>query len=519
MAIGLRCEHCGSTDTQRRGIRDGQQRLHCNRCRKNSKVPAPDVTEASLDFTPTKSELAKLVKGKYHLITSAQNNTAIDQKVWATVLRMKEEMGATLHVLPTLYKNPTSRLDPQQGDDDVWWPSEVMPYLVEGQIPLHPHLWVMGHIRVAATAASPLTGLEGISHAQSCIVGHAQIQMRVIATPQRSLPKEMLTTGSVSVRNYSKTKAGVKASFHHSAGCVVVEIQDKHVFHMRSCVADRKGTICDLDKWYSPTGVKPTGRWPGVVTGDEHSLFADPTIKKGTYGPNGLVALGRPKVIVRHDILDSYSVSHWHRKNVLTRYVKSLTGFDSLTQEMELTCQHIDETTPRDTENLIVASNHDDHVWRWLNEVEWRNDLTNAQIYHEMWAAVLEVAGWDPGYGAKEPESPFALWASKRIGSKTHFLGRDEHRLIKGILISLHGDNGPNGARGSLLNLSKMGVRAIIGHTHTPGIEKGCYQVGVSTGTLSYAKGSPSSWLPMHCIIQPNGKRQLVAIINGRFRA
>ena len=519
MAIGLRCEHCGSTDTQRRGVRNGVQRLHCNSCNQNSSRPAPKVTEASLDFTPSADEMEVLVSGKYHLITSAQNNTPVNKKVWRTILRMKDEMGATLHVLPTLYKNPTSRLDPQAGDEDVWWPTEVMPYLVEGQIPLHPHLRIMGHIRVAATAASPLTGLEGISHSQSCIVGHAQITLRVIATPQKSLPKMMLTTGSVSQKNYSKTKAGVKAEFHHSAGCVVVEIQDEHVFHMRSCVADSKGTICDLNRWYKPNRTMETGRWPALITGDEHSLFIDPTIKEGTYGSEGLVALGRPKVIVRHDIQDSYSVSHWHRKDVLTRYVKSQTGFDSLTQEMELTCRHVDETTPPNTENLIVASNHDDHVWRWLNEVEWRNDLTNAQLYHEMWAAVLEASGWDPGYGAKEPESPFALWASKRIKSNTRFLGRDDHELIKGILISLHGDNGPNGARGSMLNLSKMGVRAVIGHTHTPGIEKGCYQVGVSTGTLSYAKGSPSSWLPMHCAIMPNGKRQLIAIVNGRFRA
>ena len=518
MASGLRCEYCGSTDTQRRGIRNGVQRLHCNSCNLNPNVSTPEVTGESLDFTPTKSEMAELVAGKVHIVTSAQNNTPIDKKVWATILTMKKERGATLHVLPTLYKNPTSRLDPQAGDEDVWWPAEVMPYLIEGQIPLHPHLRIMGHIRVAATAASPLTGLEGISHAQSCIVGHAQIAMRVIATPQKSLPKMMLTTGSVSQKNYSKTKAGVKAEFHHSAGCVVVEIQDDHVFHMRSCVADRKGTICDLNQWYSPSGVKSTGRWPALVIGDEHSLFIDPTIKEGIYGRQGLVALGRPRVLVRHDILDSYAVSHWHRKNVLTRYVKSQTGFDSLTQEMELTCRHIDETTPEDTENLIVASNHDDHVWRWLNEVEWRNDLANAQIYHEMWAAVLEASAWDPGYGAKEPESPFALWARKRITSKTRFLGRDEHELIKGILVSLHGDNGPNGARGSLLNLSKMGVRAIIAHLHTPGIEKGCYQVGVSTGTLGYAKGSPSSWLSMNCIVQPNGKRQLVAVVKGRFQ-
>ena len=520
MASGLRCDYCGSTDTQRRGTRNGLLRYHCNTCLKNPTMPVPEFTAADLDFTPTKKLIDKLTKNRYHLITSAQNNTPIDKNVWRTILKMKEEMGASLYVLPTLYKNPTSRLDPQAEDDGVWYPAEVLPYLVEGDISLHQHLRILGHVRVAATAANPLRGLEGISRSQSGIVGHAQIQMRMVATPQRSLPKMMITTGSVSQKNYSKTPTGIKAEFHHSAGVVVVEIQDRGVFHMRSCVADSKGTICDLDKWYSPNGVKPTGRWPALITGDEHALFADPALKAATYTDvASMVAIGRPKVIVRHDILDSYAVSHWHKHNVLTRYVKSLKGFDSLTEEMRLTYKHVDDTTPPNTQNLIVASNHDDHVWRWMNEVEWRNDLPNAQIYHELWAEILAAAEWDPSYGAKEPESPFALWASKRMTSNTRFLKRDDVETIMGIIVSLHGDKGPNGARGSLVNLSKMGVRAVIGHTHTPGIEKGCYQVGVLTGTLSYARGSPSSWLPCNAIIQPNGKRQLVPIINGRFNA
>ena len=520
MGAGLRCEYCGSTDTQRRGTRNGRLRIHCNGCLKNPTIAAPEVGAADLDFTPTKKLITKLVKNKYHLITSAQNNTPIDKNVWRTILQMKEAMGASLYVLPTLYKNPTSRLDPQEEDDGVWYPAEVLPYLVEGDISLHQHLRILGHVRIQATAVNPLTGLEGISHAQSGIVGHAQVVMRVIPTPQRSLPKMMLTTGSVSQKNYSKTKAGIKADFHHSAGVVVVEIQDKGVFHMRSCVADSKGTICDLDQWYSPLGVKPTGRWPALIVGDEHALFADPLIKAATYtDADSMVALGRPKVIVRHDILDSYAVSHWHKNNVLIRYVKSLKGFDSIADEMKLTYEHVDETTPPNTQNLIVASNHDDHVWRWMNEVEWRNDLANARIYHELWADVLEQADWDPTYGVKDPESPFALWASKRMKSNTRFLMRDDVETIMGIIISLHGDKGPSGSRGSIVNLSKMGVRAVIAHLHTPGIEKGCYQVGVSTGTLGYARGSPSSWLPCNAIIQPNGKRQLVPLIHGRYCA
>ena len=45
----------------------------------------------------------------------------------------------------------------------------------------------------------------------------------------------------------------------------------------------------------------------------------------------------------------------------------------------------------------------------------------------------------------------------------------------------MHGDKGPNGARGSIRNLRRIGIRSVIGHTHSPGIDEGCYQVGTST--------------------------------------
>jgi len=58
----------------------------------------------------------------------------------------------------------------------------------------------------------------------------------------------------------------------------------------------------------------------------------------------------------------------------------------------------------------------------------------------------------------------------------------------------------------------------VTGHTHSMGIDKGAYMVGCSTSKdLEYTKGI-SSWTNTHCIIYPNGKRQLINIISGKWR-
>ena len=89
--------------------------------------------------------------------------------------------------------------------------------------------------------------------------------------------------------------------------------------------------------------------------------------------------------------------------------------------------------------------------------------------------------------------------------------------MVGGVDFSMHGDVGSGGARGSVLNLSKIGVKSVIGHAHSPQIIDGCYQVGVcSIIPLGYAKGS-NAWLHTNCIQYENGKRTLINTINGKY--
>jgi hypothetical protein len=81
----------------------------------------------------------------------------------------------------------------------------------------------------------------------------------------------------------------------------------------------------------------------------------------------------------------------------------------------------------------------------------------------------------------------------------------------------LHGHEGPNGARGSLKNLSKLGVKVISGHSHTPGIEAGHYKAGTMTHLSLEYTGPVSSWLNAHVSIDPFGKRHIHICVDGAF--
>jgi hypothetical protein len=337
--------------------------------------------------------------------------------------------------------------------------------------------------------------------------------MKTIATPQTTMPKIMTTTGSISEKNnYSPSKAGKKGAFHHSLGAVVVEL-DGTIFHLRNITGDNRGEFYDLNYKYTPAGREKLDRVEALVTGDEHQWWMSEDVANATYfNDDSIVKVLRPRKIVRHDVADSFSISHWHRNDVITRYLKRSYGQSSLYKELQDAADFINATTPPDTENIIVASNHHDHVTRWLNETDWRQDLENAKIYHEMWCTILDAAD------DQQRLDPFIWWMSQHVVVPTRWLCRREKVMIAGIMVNMHGDAGPNGAKGSLNNLKNIGVKSIIGHTHSPGIDKGAYQVGTSTiFNLPYTRG-PSGWLNTHAIIHPNGKRQLIHVIRGKWR-
>jgi len=507
----IKCPYCQSTNVQKRGFNRNreQQRARCYNCKSKGEsgwFSVPITNAPTSQYELEADEIREILqKHDKFIISSVQVNTKVHKAFWASVKQYAFHNNCGILLRPVYYLWSANKAL-REFDGDVEW------YLVENDIDLHDGLTLMD-VQVSATAVNPLTGLDGLTGQRSAIVGHPQIQMKTVATPQKTMPKIMVTTGSISEKNnYSPSKAGKKGAFHHSLGAVVVEL-DGPIFHIRNITGDKKGEFYDLGHKYTPDGKFKLDRVEALVTGDEHQWWMDESVANATYfNRDSIVKMLRPKKIVRHDIADSFSISHWHNRDVVTQYLKRQHRQSSLAKELEDAANFINSSTPEDTENIIVASNHHEHVERWLNETDWRTDLENARIYHEMWSAILKTA--DHG----ERLDPFVWWMKRLVGSDTKWLSRRDKVMICGIMVNMHGDAGPNGSKGNLSNLKNIGVKSIIGHTHSPGIDKGAYQVGTSTiFDLPYTRG-PSSWLNTHAIIHPNGKRQLIHIIRGKWK-
>jgi hypothetical protein len=339
--------------------------------------------------------------------------------------------------------------------------------------------------------------------------------MTPIPTPHQRLPKILTTTGAVTVKNYTDSGAGKKGEFHHVIGAVVIELADSGRFHLRHINARADGAFCDLDKAYYPDGsVKAAGDYPGLFLGDAHPAFADPIVVAATFDKQGLVERLNPKILCFNDSMDSYSITAHHLGNPFIKVAKRESKRDDVRQEVKNTIDWIIEKTGN-RQAVIVPSNHDDMLSRWIKRADWKEETPNEEFYLETALAMLRGTKMTKN-GVMTPD-PFQYWINKRQVPNILALHRNQSFTIAGIECGLHGHEGPNGARGSLKNLSKLGVKVISGHSHTPGIEAGHYKAGTMTYLSLEYTGPVSSWLNAHVSIDPMGKRHIHICIDGRF--
>lgn len=473
--------------------------------------------EALVTYELPKSRKRAIRKARSWVITAAQNNTPVVGEFLQAIEGFAKLNKAEIIVRPIRYRNPTSNIVPEhEVPEGMWWDWRVERYLADGEVEMKDV--VIPDVRIAATAANPLTGLDARSGSKHGIYGATQLSMKTVATPQQELPKILYSTGAVTAPNYSTTKSGNLAEFRHSLSAVIVEQDGRGRTFLRSVSWDGECFI-DIDRAYYANGHEPAPSARALIPGDEHAWFVDPKVKAATYtNKDSMLHTLKPEVVVRHDLLDCYSVSHHHMGNTLMLRNKAVLGWGSIEQELDATIAFLDETSVTDAKHLIVSSNHNDHLSQWLNGGEKGVTPENALLYHRFMTWMYESAERTPT-GVKMG-NPFKMYLERNANylPDVEFLGGSEPYIIGNIDVSQHGHRGPNGARGSRANLSKIGVKTVIGHSHSPGITGGCWQVGTSSRLdLEYAQG-PSSWLHCHCVIHANGKRQLLPIIEGKWR-
>jgi hypothetical protein len=445
-------------------------------------------------------------KSKYVLVTWAQNDTPVHEGLISNMEAYAKFLGgASIHVIAGRYKNPTSVFTDEKHDT---WSDRIMQYLDAGRHNIHRYMSVMSDVKIQPTAVNPLSGMQSMSKGNSCIFGHPKVHMETIPVLEGHAPKMMLTTGSVTVDNYTDSKSGKIGEFYHTLGFCIIEIKDKETFFVRQVTSDDNGNFNDLYFNVTKGNVSRIKTLDTAVLGDIHYGNHDQGVIDGTF--DILLKKIKPKNLVLHDVFDGYSISHHEINNPFAQYEKEITNTNSLKLEIDNLLEFFKRVRKDKFENIVVArANHDDFIDRWLISTDWRKTVTpkNSIEYMEYSLAILRG----------EAKNGIIPWILAKHFPEVMAFGRNDSYTSMGWELAQHGDRGTNGSRGSLLQFRKLNTKIIVGHYHSPGRKDGALAVGTSTLLrLPYNIG-PSSWMHSHVIVHHDGKAQHINFINGEF--
>jgi hypothetical protein len=335
-------------------------------------------------------------------------------------------------------------------------------------------------------------------------VGSPKMQMEMIPVLEGNAPKMMITTGACTNKNYTDSKAGKKGEFHHTLGFVIVEIKNDEIFFMRQVTATDSGSFTDL--FYNTTDGEVTriSEISAIILGDLHYGKHDQDVLNKTLDFMNIL---HPEHVILHDVFDGTSISHHEEKDPFIQYQKELDGTNSLKKEVDDLLVGLSDF--QDYNTVIVRSNHDDFVDRWLKNTDWRKTVTpkNSLEYMLYSAAIL---------GGEAPNGVIP-WVINKAYPHFITLGRSDSYIVNGWELGQHGDIGASGSRGSLQQFRKLNTKIVVGHYHSPGRKDGALAVGTTTKLRCGYNIGPSSWLHSHVIIHKDSKAQHINFIKGGY--
>jgi hypothetical protein len=481
----------------------------------------------SFSVSPRKSfELPKKGKVSRYIFTCAQNNTRVNNKVWEGLKELARYRNASICVSTFTYnKSAYSEGSVKRGKaarkEKIWYDPAIEPYVLDESMYVTPTLVWCGELNILPTAVRPLSGFESYTGSASGIFPHTKIALASVASGKKGHAKLNYTTGTVTLKNYIAKTAGFKADFHHVFGGLMVEVDHAGHWYCRQLNADKKGIIYDLDVRVENGKIARNLRVEAINWGDIHQGTIDPDNQRVMEQMQKQL---KPRFQFFHDVLNFKSRNHHDRNNIHLNFKKWLDKQESVSEELYSVGKWLiqqEKNSPKDCKLVVVKSNHDNAFERWLREGDYRNDPQNAVFFL---AAQLSL------YTALEAkDKDFHLLGQTlktMMGGlgNVRFLKQDESFIIcgkssSGIECGYHGHLGANGGMGSLKTYAKTGSKFNLGHLHSVGVEDGAYQAGV-TGSLyqGYNKGL-SSWSHGHIVTYPNGKRTIINVWEGKWRA
>jgi hypothetical protein len=485
-----------------------------------------------------------------YILTAAQNNTPVHAAFLANLEAYAEATGARIMVSRFSYnksayrdaKSTKAGRAPTAADTEgLWYDPAIAPYVCDDPARHGSCRWELApasasgdggllwcaEMNILPTAVRPLSGLESYSGPASGIFPHAKIALESVPVIGDRPPKFNYTTGAVTQRNYVAKKEGIKAEHHHQYGALFVEVDlATGDWWARQLNATDDGSFYDLTRRVSGGKVTLGHRLLAFNPGDVHAAEIDPTTRACLWAPGGALDILMPKYQFWHDTFSHRNRSHHELKSFEARFAKWVAGAaaDSVEHEVRVTAELLSEAYRPWCQTLVVSSNHDRHIDRWLDEADYKQDPVNAEFFLAAQLARVRIIRelgprrWDALHWALE-----RCWLhANEARPIARFLGRDESFRIgppgHEIECGSHGDEGPNGARGNAGNLARIPIRMNVGHAHSACLREGLAQAGVChrPKQSSYAHGA-SSWSTSHIFTYQNGKRAIATERGGKL--
>lgn len=473
---------------------------------------------------------------RYFILTAAQDGTEIHHDFWAA-LKVYADYLEDCEILVSgftynkkLFENHDERAE------GVYFHEEIDEYIIHNTAFIGDQLAFCGEMNTLPTAVRPLSGFQTYTRSRWGVFPHVKVQLESVPTMKNALTKQIMTTGAITLPNYVRKKAGIKAEFDHIIGAVLVALNPDGSFwcrHLQATSAE-DGSFYDLDCHVTSAGVTEGHRVAGITYGDVHIEKVDPEVAMATWGydtktrtacfdtaAKSVKGFLRPEFEFFHDICDFSTRNHHNIGDhhfILSSY---LSGRDKVEDDLGLVADFLSAVLEPETISVVVQSNHDNAYAKWVktgiksgvqrDPANYRFWLKSEAMYCDYLAA-----------GVKEPpifEVMIKSLMKERTGAPSEdviFHPEDTSFVVAGIECGMHGHLGANGAKASPTAFERMGSKSNTGHVHSPGITSGNYRSGVCSLEMGYNKGL-SSWAITHTVIYPNGRRTLITFMNGQF--
>lgn len=433
-----------------------------------------------------------------YLIVTAQYNAPVNKQLLASVDTYCKDNNAELLVLPTTGKNIT--------EDPVLAPELQERTIISKDYNINKNLRIKD-FSVRAQQINPLTGLERFAQGdRSYIIPGTKQVLKYVPNSNDGIPKALMTTGAITHPNYNlKHRVGRIAQQDHNYGFVVVENDKHNYFHFRHVRAMKNGKFVDLGILYNGKLKPKKVKTLAFVPGDLHSYDLNKAHLAATMEQ---IQYFVPENLFLHDTFDGTSISHHYKGKAKDAYDAYLLQGMNLQRELKDTLKVIKKFSDFGSNTYIVASNHDEHLTRYLDEGRFVGDKGNELIGAQLYVSLLQ---------GKNPLRE-GLEFSGGVPSNVTFLERDKDFKILGVQLSNHGDLGSNGGRGSPRSVEIANGKSITGHSHTAFIMRDTYKVGTSTNMrVGYNRGY-SNWSNTNAVLYADGSIQLLNTVNKCWR-